>query len=283
MILNTLDQFKAAIPTALDVDKFEDLNTFIESGESWIKLNVLGRNLYDALNNPESTGPGADENLLQFCRKIIANHAYWDAIPFLDLVHTNSGFGVITANGKAPASKERVERLREQCLIRRDAEVEYLIDYLEDNSPYHDLWKGSGTYTILSECLIQTSRELQQYAEWHGTRAEFLKMKPRMVHETITRIEPVLSKDLVEELIERQRDDEMDLDMKRVTVMLKQALGCIISGKPSLADKILQDAVRYMDDKQASFVTYFESKEYLARSTQGYINEADSTIFSSLF
>lgn len=283
MILNNLEQFKAAIPTALDVDKFEDLKAYIASGEMWLKLQVLGKSLYDAINDPESTGPGADQDLLRLCRNVIANHAYWDAIPFLDLVHTNAGFGVISANNKVPASKERVDRLREQCLIRRDTEAEYLIQLLEDKTEYHDLWKSSVTYTILSECLIQTSRELQKYAEWSGSRAEFLKLKPRLIHETITRIEPLFSKELIEELIELQRDDDMDLDKQRVTLMLKQALGCIISGKSNQGSTIMWDALRYIDENPDSFTSYFDSREYLSRSNPGYTNTSDSPLFSSLF
>ena len=220
--------------------------------------------------------------LLNFCCNIIANHAYWDAIPFLDVVHTNQGFAVISAQNKVPASKERVERLRSQCLVRRDNEVENLIDYLEQTAAYHNDWKGSPAYSILSDCLIQTARELEIYAEWTGTRKDFLKLRPKLIQETINLLEPVFSKDYIEELIEKQRDDDLNGDDLRVSILLKQSLGCIVSGNRDIAEKIVSDALRYIDENPDSFPTYFDSSEYSARS-EFYSNSTDDPIFSSLY
>jgi hypothetical protein len=284
MILTTIDQFTGAVPTAVGVDNFEDVKPYVDSAELWLKTHILGKNLYDSIiaTIESSTGPGTDEVLLNFCLNVIANHAYWDAIPFLDVVHTNQGFAVISANNKVPASKERVERLRSQCLVRRDNEVENLIDYLEQTNAYHNDWKGSPAYSILSDCLIQTARELEIYAEWTGTRKDFLKLRPKLIQETINLLEPVFSKDYIEELIEKQRDDDLNGDDLRVSILLKQSLGCIVSGNRDIAEKIVSDALRYIDENPDSFPTYFDSSEYSARS-EFYSNSTDDPIFSSLY
>ncbi len=284
MILKTIDQFTGAVPTAVGVDNFEDVKPYVDSAELWLKTHILGKNLYDSIiaTIESSTGPGTDEVLLNFCLNVIANHAYWDAIPFLDVVHTNQGFAVISANNKVPASKERVERLRSQCLVRRDNEVENLIDYLEQTTAYHNDWKGSPAYSILSDCLIQTARELEIYAEWTGTRKDFLKLRPKLIQETINMLEPVFSKDYIEELIEKQRDDDLNGDDLRVSILLKQSLGCIVSGNRDIAEKIVSDALRYIDETPDSFPTYFDSSEYSARS-EFYSNSTDDPIFSSLY
>ena len=284
MILKTIDQFTGAVPTAVGVDNFEDVKPYVDSAELWLKTHILGKNLYDSIiaTIESSTGPGTDEVLLNFCLNVIANHAYWDAIPFLDVVHTNQGFAVISANNKVPASKERVERLRSQCLVRRDNEVENLIDYLEQTTAYHNDWKGSPAYSILSDCLIQTARELEIYAEWTGTRKDFLKLRPKLIQETINLLEPVFSKDYIEELIEKQRDDDLNGDDLRVSILLKQSLGCIVSGNRDIAEKIASDALRYIDENPVSFPTYFDSSEYSARS-EFYSNSTDDPIFSSLY
>ncbi|WP_372775659.1 DUF6712 family protein [Mangrovibacterium sp.] len=279
MILTTIDQFIAAMPTAAEVEKFEDLKPYCNSAELWIKNNVLGKDLYAAIDIEDF----ADADLLQLCISVIANHAYWDAIPFLDLVHTNSGFGVISANNRVPASKERVERLREQCLIRRDNEVENLIDFLEQTDIYHDDWKGSPAYSILSDCLIQTAHELETFSEWTGTRKDFLKLRPKLIQETMLRIEPVLSSDYIAELIEKQRDGDLGADDLKVSLLIKQSLGCLLTGNHEAARKIAADALRYIDNNLASFTTYSNSSEYLARMSENYTNTADSQIFSSIY
>lgn len=283
MILTTLSQFTTAVPTAVSMENFDDVKPYVESAELWIKTHVLGKTLYDAIvASIESSAGLVDEDILKLCLNVIANHAYWDAIPFLDLVHTNQGFAVISANNKLPASKERVERLREQCLIRRDNEVENLIDYLEDTVTYHDDWKGSSAYSILSDCLIQTARELSNYAEWTGTRKDFLKLRPRLIQETMTMLEPVFSKDYIEELIEKQRDDELSGDDLRVALLMKQSLGALVVDRREVAINIAADALRYIDNNTASFPTYLASKEYESRSTY-YVNTTDDAIFSSIF
>lgn len=283
MILTTIEQFKAVVPTAAGVEDFADLKPYCNSAELWIKNRVLGKTLYDFVDGLGESPAGTDIDLHSLCVNIIGNHAYWDAIPFLDLVHTNSGFGVINNSNKAPASKERVERLRQQCIVRRDNEVENLITFLEETVAYHDNWKGSPAYSIISECLIQTSSELEVFGQWEGTRKDFLKLRPKLIQETIVKLEPLFSKDYINELIEKQRDNDISGDDLRVMFLLKQSLGSLVSGNMEAAERIAADALRYIDANLLNFTTYVASSEYAARIAEGYINEEDSQIFSSLF
>lgn len=279
MILKTLEQFQKAIPTAVGVSNFSDLEVYCQSAELWIKQNVLGKVLYDLIADDAFS----DNDLLQLSRNVIANHAYWDAIPFLDLTHTNTGFGVVNANNLAPASKKRVASLRDQCLVRRDNEIELLISFLEDHVDYHDEWKGSPTYSILTDCLIRTARELEQYGQWTGTRKDFLQLRPKLIQETMTKFEPVFSKDYIDELIEKQRDNDITGDDLKVITLLKYALGSMVNGNNEAAQKVAGDALRYIDAHLSGFATYAASSEYAARITAGYTNDIESTIFSSLF
>ena len=283
MILKTLSEFQSVVPTAAGTEDFSDFEPYIRSAELWIKSNVLGKTLYDAIIDSSSASTEPDEDLIRLCQNVIGNHAYWDAIPFLDVVHTESGFAIISAQNKVPASKERVERLREQCLIRRDNEVEYLIAYLEENSQYHTAWKSSAAYSILSDCLISTAAELKQFSQWDGTRKDFMLLRPKMNQETMTKLEPVFSKDYIEELIEKQRSQELSGDDLKIMNLLKQVLGCLLSDNHHAAEKIMEDALWYIDRYHESFGTYIDSLEYKARATEGYINSLDGTIFSSLF
>lgn len=282
MIVTTIDQFTAAIPTALTVENFDDVKTYVESAEIWIKTHVIGKDLYNAINDDASSVDN-DTDLTRLVQNVICNHAMWDAAPFLDLQLTQQGFAVIMNSNSAPASKERVDRLRLQCITRRDQEIEYLIDYLEDNDTYHTLWKTSSAYTILSDCLIRTARELEQYANWKGSREEFLKLKPDIILYTVTKLNRVFSKDYIDELIEKQRDDDETTDDLVVLSMLKQSLGALLTGQKEAAGKVAADALRYIDENINSFATYAASREYAARNAERYANEAESTIFNSVW
>lgn len=282
MILKTLDQFKLALPTAVALSEFADIEPYVRSAEQRIKNRLLGKELYALLDENDSSTDEHSE-LINLCLSVIANHAFWDAAPFLDLVLTDSGFGVISANNKVPASKERVERLREQCLIRRDSEEELLVEYLELNVSYHDDWKGSPAYSVMTDCLIRTATELANYGNWEGTRRDFLKLRPKLIHETMTRIEPLFSKNYIAELIEKQRDNDVTGGDINIIVLLKYCLGCLVNGNTEAAEKIAGDALRYIDENTTDFATYMASKEYLARIAPAYENTADAPIFNSFF
>lgn len=279
MILLTITDLQRAVPTTVGIKNFSDVEPYIESAELWLRNNILGPTLYDRIDGD----PTENEILTRLCQSVIGNHAYWDAIPFLDLVHTDSGFAVISATNKVPASKERVERLREQCLIRRDNEIESLISWLEEHEDFHSDWEGSAAYSILTDCLIRTASELQQYGQWIGTRKDFLQQRPKLIQETMTKLEHVFSTDYIEELIQKQRDGDATGDDQKVLVLLKYALGSIINGNNEAAVKIMSDALRYIDKHITSFPTYTASDEYKARTAEGYTNTLTSPIFSSIY
>jgi len=279
MILKTLIDFQNVIPTAVGTEEFSDFEPYVRSAEQWIRTNVLGKTLYDAINGDDYE----DDDLIRLCQNVVGNHAYWDAIPFLDVIQTDSGFAVISATGKVPASKERVERLREQCLTRRDNEVDFLIAYLEENEVYHDVWKGSPAYSVMTDTLIRTATELKRYSQWDGNRREFLQLRPKMIRETMTKLDPLFSKDYIEELIEKQRDNEVTNHDLKVIELLKYAVGSLVNGNIEIAEQIAADALRYIDSNLTHFPTYTASGEYKVRLAAGYVNAIDSTIFSSIY
>jgi hypothetical protein len=283
MILTTIEQFVKAIPTAKGIESYSDLQPYIESAEFWIETEILGKTLYESIVEMTESSTTQDEKLITRCRSIIANYAFYEGIPFLDLVLTNNGFAIISAKNLLPASKERVDRLRENCQSRKDSEVELLIQYLEEHDDYHDAWKGSPAYTIMTDCLIRTSSELKRYSQWTGSWRDFLQLRPKLIQETMMRLEPVFSKDYIEELIEKQRDDDPTNDDQKVIILLKYSLGSIVSGNMIAAEKIATDALRYIDSNLESFKTYTDSSEYKARIASGYVNEEESQIFSSCY
>lgn len=78
---------------------FAKLEPFIFSSKEWLENKVLSS--LDILT-------GEHERL---AIKVVAAHAFATAAPSLDLILTPTGFGVVSSNAIAPASKERVERL----------------------------------------------------------------------------------------------------------------------------------------------------------------------------
>jgi len=329
MILQTINQFIAAVPTAAGVENFDDLKPFVRSGELWLQNNVLGAPLYDYINTlsdslTEESTPSPDNNaeLIELCISVIANHAYWDAIPFLDVVHTNQGFAVISANNKLPASKERVERLRAQCLLRRDAEVENLLTFLGLHPEYDDYWKIDVVFLNMYNSLLPT---LAIFREYHqiADRATLEKMQGAIITVQNTWVADVISKAFVDELVEAQKLGDFTSEHLAVLTMIRDAVcklalawgmesmsviittagvvtlgtndlnvGAIASDVHRQAYKtafkkagytMLNRALDYMVKNIDDYDTFADSTEYAAMIAPGVENSTDSPIFNSIW
>lgn len=92
IIPNIIHEVKGETPL------YEKLLPWITSARLWLESEILG------------TFQPHDE-LYDIAEKIIVLKAFANAIPSLDITLSPAGFAVINTEGRAPASKERIERL----------------------------------------------------------------------------------------------------------------------------------------------------------------------------
>lgn len=276
MILENKEQFVTYVPTANNAE-WLDMETHRDSAERWLKNEILGNVLYKdiliELNSPEFV------DVVDCCRKIISLDAYQRAIPFLDVVQTANGFGVISNPNCAPASRDRVNRLLSEVLKQRDEEIEVLLDLLEDTPVLHDAWKGSNTYSIISECWIWTARELKRLCQWNGSREDFLKLKPVLLLTMYNNLGRWVGREFVDELVEQQRDGELLPANKVVLDLLKVVLANYVVDNVKDADKLRDEVITLMDNNVNDYPTYASSAMYRLRSSKETVNEKDSPVF----
>ena len=103
----TREEFEYYVPSAVMPDDvlFERISEQLGEGDAAVK-SLLGGELYGAREE--------DRTLLHLCNRMACLTAYKLAIPHLDLVLTDNGFGVVSTQTVAPASAERVNRLIQQ-------------------------------------------------------------------------------------------------------------------------------------------------------------------------
>lgn len=92
LIPNVIHEVKGETPLLTKVQPW------LDSTVLWLEDNFLG----------DIEIPAALSGLVE---RIVVNRAFSEAVPSLDLSLTPAGFSVISTDGRAPASKERVERL----------------------------------------------------------------------------------------------------------------------------------------------------------------------------
>ena len=128
MDLTTLtnEKLHAYIPNVVtevegETPLLDKLMPFMEDADAWLTANIVG--------SFEVTS--SNKGILQLVEKSIVKKAFADAIPSLDLILSPSGFGVVSTDQMAPASKDRVERLRESTLSSFYAVLNVLVVVLE--------------------------------------------------------------------------------------------------------------------------------------------------------
>jgi hypothetical protein len=275
MIVTTIAQIQAVLPNIASDIEYDDFKTYIQSAENWIKKEIIGAELYAKLEGKILL----DAELRRIADNVIVLKAYDFAIPYMDLIQTSSGFGVVSDQNRAPASQNRVDRLIQQNRARLNDETECLIDYLESNSTYHADWKASPAFSLLTDCLITTAREFKRLVSYDGTRHEFLMLKAVMKNLTTLKLHPALSRAYVTELITKQSAGTLVAADNLVLPGIKSALANYVMDNHHAADRLLDDVVTIIDKNIEDYDTYADSDEKATKDDAGYQNAEDDAIF----
>jgi hypothetical protein len=305
MLVNTNDKMTKVIPTIVD-DDLAKFDAYLVDSRRWMKREITGPDLYDLLEtilvatppvlpeNPTEEQTAAydldveaakvDAELLALAEAIIAYKAYFEAIPFIDLIGTSSGFAVTRTETKAPASKERVEALRQATFKSIGETIENLLEFLEEHIVYHDEWKGSPAYTLLSDTYILTVREFRKYAQFDGSRLEWIKLHPEMMNAIRLKIEPKISPDLSDQILEQLRDGDITNPNQAILEDLRFAFANFTIGNNELAESYLV-RVRKVIMKTPDDYHAFKDSDLYASILANTItkNKVENTIFRAGF
>ena len=149
MLITSDEQLRRLIPNVFatvegEPSLFEKLTPFLETSEDWAKQHFVPDDLFELIAESSASAETEADNstvaaLCLTLEKAIVCEAYKNAIPSLDLVLTPNGFGIVSNQNVAPASKERVERLLASLEQERDRNIEQLLLRL----PFVEGWEQS--------------------------------------------------------------------------------------------------------------------------------------------
>ena len=145
-------QLRRLIPHVLatvegEATLLEKLAPFLETSEEWAVQNFVPDDLFETIAaTSEAAETASDVAAIEALRKplekVIASHAFMNAIPSLDLVLTPNGFGIVSNQNIAPASRERVERLRDSLEAERDRNLENMVLRLASRNDWQQSSQG---------------------------------------------------------------------------------------------------------------------------------------------
>ena len=135
-LITTNEQLTALLPNvAVSVEGesplIDKLTPFLNSAEKWVADTFLSSAIFAEICTFQVTNA-----LRSTTSQIVVYEAFRRALPHLDIVLTPNGFGIVSNNTIAPASKERIERLVGTLIDNRDAAIALLLKLLSQQSDW---------------------------------------------------------------------------------------------------------------------------------------------------
>lgn len=214
----------------------------------------------------------------------ICLRAAYDAVPQMDLVLTPTGFGIVSNQNTAPASRERVDALRLQ--LRRDA------CRLEDNVlsylAAHNLMtlRRSRANSLLWTPSLCTLYGIRTPEGGEVLREEFDAMATAL-HAASARVVDVISPELYAALVTRQYADDEGLvpdpspkesAYGEALLMARQLMAAHVMHGRGIADHT-RHLINYIEAHADQLDEYRLSPTYQARHTTQYENKQTDPSF----
>ena len=144
-LITTDEQLRLLIPNVLatvegEPTLIEKLYPYLETAEQWAIDTFVPEDIFNEIAETDSLGP--NERFCYPLEKLVVCHAYMTAIPSLDLVLTPNGFGIVSNQNVAPASRERVDALITSLESQRDAAIEAFILRLSSRTGWRESSQG---------------------------------------------------------------------------------------------------------------------------------------------
>lgn len=219
MLVTNVATIKKYAPNMTTVD-FELLESFIDVAEKNEIVPIIGQDLYNVLNGASGSGDEADySKLLPYIQRPVVYFALAKAVPILDVKLTPNGFAITSDGNLAPASKDRVSAFREGVEEAAYDGIESLLAYLFENK--EDFPEYSAT-TVRNH-LINNAVDLDSYFNTHRSRRLFMKIEPMISRVEIFDIAAEISKDMLDDIIAKNKTDSLTSAYNNIINDLKAA------------------------------------------------------------
>lgn len=177
-----------------EVSLFDKVKVDIDLAENWVIETFTSSKTFNTI-----CGYVEDNPIRIITAKLIASEALRKAIPSLDLVLTPNGFGVVSNQNVAPASKERVDRLIGSLADYRDDCIANLLPALVGASQ----WLTSSQASFFGETLFPDLAITEQVKGTGSKWERYLSLRPKILD-----IEASLAKEFFSpELMVRLRNE----------------------------------------------------------------------------
>lgn len=255
-LITTDAQLRAHIPNIIASVKgetpfIERVAHFLDLAEDWVRTTFTSESTFNTI-----CGYTDSNEIKIICSRLVVADALRRAIPSLDIVLTPNGFGVVSTQNLAPASKPRVDRLVGSMLSHRDDCIAALLPELVGASK----WLTSPQADFFGSTLFPDLGIVDAVGGATGSKWEkYLELRPQVIDLEASLAEEWLSPGLMSAL--RSENLRGDLTEKRSVIVRQvkaQILGYLKSG--SFSSRRLADIVNRIRENKDDFPEWHRSE-----------------------
>lgn len=267
----TKTDFEKAVPSAQEPSGsiFEVMEDAINNEMANIESQVLG----DV--GAQAVEAGTDTILVQTVKRLACVRAFMNEMRSLDLVLTPTGFGVVSTNDTAPASKMRVDALDGQ--LRRNERL--LLGTLLERLFRVSGWNQQPQRQWVVQTLFFCIQQLEQFAGFNHPKPEDWDTN----YPTIMAADAFLRKHLgnayMDELIDQLTSHSLSSQNIHIVILCQQYIGAWIAQNLRLKEEIYMRIINRMEADLSQYPTYADGEGYRLNHFKPYENHAEDSAF----
>ena len=254
-LINNDDTLRQYLPNVFatvkgEVSLFDKVKVDIDLAENWVIETFVSTKTFDAI-----CGYADDKPIKVITAKLIASEALRRAIPSLDLVLTPNGFGVVSNQNVAPASKERVDRLIGSLAEFRDDCIANLLPLLSRESD----WLSSVQALFFGETLFPDLAITDQVKGTGSKWERYLELRPKILDIEASLAEEYFSPELMARLRNEVLRRTHTADLARVINAIRGQVVDLLNGG-SIRMKDMIDVVNHIRCNPDLFPEWHDSE-----------------------
>lgn len=270
----TKTDFERAVPAAREPKGkiFDVMQDAIMCKVEVIADSILGEPGIEAVENRDST---MGEILRPLVKQLACVSAFLEEMRGLDLVLTATGFGVVSTNDTAPASKMRVDALegdlrRKEWLLRSE-----LLTHLFKVEG----WADTEQRHINVPTLFYRFHMLEQYAAISRPKPEDWSTNVPAMLAADSYLRKHIGNAYMEELLQQLTSRTLSGSNRPVVVLCLRYIGAWIAQNHQLKEELYMRLINRLEADLSLYPKYADSEAYRLNHFKPYENHAEDSAF----
>lgn len=267
----TKTDFEKAVPSAQEPSGgiFEVMEDAINNEVANIESQVLGD--VGAL----AVEAGTDTMLVQTVKRLACVRAFMKEMRSLDLVLTPTGFGVVSTNDTAPASKMRVDALDGQ--LRRNERL--LLGTLVTHLFSVTGWNQQPQRQWNVQTLFFSIQQLETWAGINHPKPEDWDSAVPTILAADAFLRKHLGNAYMDELMAQATSHSLTNENGGIALLCIQYIGACIAQNAGLKEETYKRMINRMEADLSKYPTYADGEGYRLNHFKHYENHAEDSAF----